>query len=313
MNRFARHHVHQAYSWLTHVAGRITGRYYFEDYKRVYPGRLAYNRLGRRREARPNDVRNYLNHRKFYEFVAQFVRNKVVADVGCGSGYGCEILKQRGAREVHGCDVSGSAVGFARRHFGASAVFTRQGITGLHGYADSSFDVVVSSEVLEHVKEYGMERKALQELKRITRPAGLLVIATPNSELLGVHGFSFDEIGSLLASEFDHYCLFENALLPFGLAKSAWLRRLAEGQTGVIVSQRIDLAESVLPDGEVPELKSGLEPGRWPFQTLTARTERQRVSLDPVEGSSPGADVGDVAIDTTLLHNTHSWIAVVRR
>jgi len=75
-----------------------------------------------------------------------------------------------------------------------------------------------------------------------------------------------------------------NALVPFGPAKHLWEKRSAERRTGVVVTENINLAEMVLPDGSVPELKRGLAPGHLAF---------------------PPHD-----IDTRLLHNTHSWIVL---
>jgi len=43
--------------------------------------------------------------------------------------------------------------------------------------ADNSFDVVVSSECIEHVPD---PRKALREMVRVLKPGGLLVVTTPN-------------------------------------------------------------------------------------------------------------------------------------
>jgi 2-polyprenyl-3-methyl-5-hydroxy-6-metoxy-1,4-benzoquinol methylase len=77
--------------YVKHVFAHATRRYYFEDDMRVHP------------EYKDN---NYLNHCKFYGFVAQFVKNRRVADVGCGYGYGCEILKDGGASFVSGSDIS---------------------------------------------------------------------------------------------------------------------------------------------------------------------------------------------------------------
>ena len=63
-----------------------------------------------------------------------------------------------------------------------------------------------------------------------------------------------------------------------------WLAEPEPTETGVVVTEEINLAETVLPEGSVPELKQGLAPGRLAF---------------------PPYD-----IDTRLLHNTHSWILV---
>ena len=279
--------LRELYSWLTHLIGRMSGRFYFEDYVRVYPDHIVLNCFGVRRQATTNDINNYLNHRKFYEFVGQFVKDRDVADVGCGSGYGCEILKQSGARVVYGCDISRHAIRFARKKYGDLAEFCEQGITDLHSYNDNYFDVTISSEVLEHIKEYQMEEKAIKELKRITHTGGLIVVGTPNSEMLEEHGFSFDEINSLFAGNFEEYCIFENALMPFEDKRLQWEKRLSEGKIGIIVTESINFSETVLPENVCPEKKVGLTPGQLNFAGLE--------------------------IDTTLLHNTHSWIIVAKK
>ena len=273
-------------SWntLTHLWGSLSGRYYFEDFVRVYPDGTHFNRLGLSGPASRNEINNFLNHQKFYSFAAQFARAATVADIGCGSGYGCALLKNAGATSVHGADVSKHAVRFAREHYGRFAEFSMQSITDLALYRDDLFDLAVSSEVLEHIKEYGKEDTAVHEVKRIIKPGGIVVFGTPNSELLGDHGFSFDEIDSLMRRHFTHYCIFENALVPYGRAREVWVRRLAERRTGIVVTQPIKLNETVLPEGVTPELKRGIPAG-----------------VHAVWG---------VEVDTRLLHNTHSWAIV---
>lgn len=269
----------------THAMGRLTGANYFEDYVRVYPGGVVYNRLGVKRQASPAEVRNFRNHVKVYFFASQFVAGKRVADVGCGSGYGCKILRDAGAAAVYGADVSSHAIRFARKHFGREADFSQQTITDLSAYANDFVDVVVCSEVLEHIKEYGLEDRALSELVRIVRPGGILVVGTPNSELLGEHGFSYDEITDLFDLHFGEYCLFENALVPFEPeAREAWERRREHGRVGIVVSSQIDLGETVLPQGANAVLKKGRAPGKL--------------------------DVAGLTVDTTLLHNTHGWLVL---
>ena len=270
---------------VTHAIGRISGRFYFEDFVRVYPDGVAYNRLGLRRRASDDDLRIFRSHVRAYRFAAQFVAGKSVADVGCGAGYGTKILKDAGAAEVHACDISKSSLRFAQQQFGGYATFTRQTVVDLAGYADDCFDVVFSSEVLEHVKEYGREQQALVEMNRILRPGGLLVLGTPNSELLGEHGFWFDEITSLFSSIFREFLVFENAFVPFEpAARRIWEERVASGRVGTIVSSAIDLDDTVVPDGAEPEFKRGLKPGEFEF--------------------------GGYRVDTRLLHNTYGWIVL---
>jgi len=278
--------LYRVFSYLAHSIGRMRKSYYFEDYMRVYPDGLAYYPLRVRRKPTKTDLNNFTNHQKFYFFVSQFANGKKVVDVGCGSGHGCEVLKKRGGADVYGCDLSKASIAFAKSRFGESAQFSCQPMTDMKGYPDDFADVAISSEVLEHIKEYGKEEQAILEMKRITRNGGLLMIATPNSELLGAHGFYFDEISKLFAGHFSKFCIFENAFMPFGSARAAWEQRVKENRVGVVISELINLEESVAPEGMVPEIKQGLPPGKFSF--------------DGIE------------FDTTLLHNTHSWIVLAR-
>ncbi len=272
------------YEYFTHYIGRKTKRYYFEDYIRVYPDGLHYNRFGIKVAPKESDLKNYLNHRKFYEFAAQFVKGKKVADIGCGSGYGCEILKNRGAERVSGADISIESIRFARSRYGDLVDFSIQGITDLKEYQNGSFDVAVCSEVLEHIKEYRLENRAIVELKRIVRTGGLLIIGTPNLEMIEGHGFSYEEMDNLLRNNFARYCMFENALVPLGSGKTAWEQRVISGKVGIVVNESINFSETVIADGMPLQVKSGIESGIMEF--------------------------AGYEIDTKLLHNTHSWVVV---
>lgn len=259
--------------------------YFFEDYRRVYPDGLAYYPFKIPRRVTKKIRNNFVNHQKFYIFAGQFVQGKRAVDVGCGSGHGCEVLKKSGANEVHGCDVSKASIEFAKKRFGSCAEFCAQGITDMKGYAEGFADVAMSSEVLEHIKEYGREREAIREMKRITKKDGLVIVATPNSEMLGDHGFYFDEISDLFAGEFSKFCIFENAFVPFDAkAQAVWEGRVQENRVGMIVSENINVEESVVPKGVTPKLKQGLVPGKFMFE--------------------------GIEVDSSLLHNTHSWIVL---
>lgn len=277
------------YNEIGHFIGRLTKRYYFEDYGRVYPDGSAFTIFRRKREYTDLDRRNFLNHQKFYKFAAQFVSDKVVCDIGCGSGYGCKLLKEGGANKVLGTDASKSAVSYAKAKFGQYADYSVQTCTALKLYEDDSFDVTVCSEVLEHIKEYSKESSALEEIRRVTKSDGIIILGTPNRELLGKHGFSFLELSGLLGRQFDSFVIFENALLPFDAdSRARWEERLTSNNTGVIVSENIDLSETVLPPNVEESdilLKKGIPAGIHKLE--------------------------NVNINTRLLHNTHSFVVVI--
>jgi SAM-dependent methyltransferase len=194
------------------------------------------------------------------------------------------MLKAAGASSVTGIDASHHAIAFARERYGVDAEFIEGSVTDLPALASGSFDLVVCSEVLEHLKEYGKEGRAIEEMRRIGRGGGVIVLGTPNSELLGSHGFSYDEIVALLERYFRNFRLFENALVPFGSKRKAWIKRQAAGRTGIIITEALDPSATVVPDDVAVELKQGRAPG--------------------IE------QLGAVSIDTRLLHNTHSWTVV---
>jgi 2-polyprenyl-3-methyl-5-hydroxy-6-metoxy-1,4-benzoquinol methylase len=279
--------IKKIFEGFTHFLGRITGKYYFEDYVRVYPGGARFNKIGKRVKTTQNDINNYLNHTKFYGFASQFVQGKKVADVGCGSGYGCEILKKAGAVYVHGYDVSKASINFATSHYSKEiSDFSIASITDMKIVKDNSYDIVVNSEVMEHIKEYeNMEYKAIEELKRITASNGLIIVATPNTEMFPDHGFSYEEINKLFSTNFKEYCIFENALFPLsGNEGELWKQRLANGKTGVIISEAINFDETDKLSGSVSDVKVGIPAGTYSFANFM--------------------------VNTTLLHNTHSWVVL---
>lgn len=277
--------IKKIYEYCTHLIGKLTGKYYFEDHIRVYPDGIAYNRWGKQRQSSEDEVKNYTNHRKFYNFASQFVIGKKVADIGCGSGYGCEMIKNAGASEVYGYDISESSIKFAKSKYGNMANFAVAGITDLGKVKPAFFEIVTCSEVMEHIKEYGMEQKAVEELKKITTKNGLIIIATPNTELLHNHGYSYAEIEKLVKDNFKKYLIFENALYPIsGKYNEIWEERKKRNSMGTIISEAINLDETAYIDKSNIGIKKGIEPGLLQLENY--------------------------AINTNLLHNTHSWVVL---
>jgi ubiquinone/menaquinone biosynthesis C-methylase UbiE len=120
-------------------------------------------------------------HLARYRFAAQFVAGKEVADIACGTGYGSLILARAGAKSVHGMDLSPEAVEYCNEQKGAPNVsFTTANAQDLLGIPDSTFDVVVSFETIEHLPS--MEAY-LDEMSRILRPGGSFLVSTPDRRI----------------------------------------------------------------------------------------------------------------------------------
>ncbi len=123
----------------------------------------------------PNDV--YYAHLSIYHFALQFCINKSVLDAGSGSGYGAAYLAEHGARKVIAFDVEEKAVEFSRYYFSRPNLnYQVMNIEQITGFSKSDFDVIFSSNALEHVPNvYPFFRSAWELLK----PEGRLIIAVP--------------------------------------------------------------------------------------------------------------------------------------
>lgn len=104
-----------------------------------------------------------------------------VADLGCGSGLIlCDALGLKPLWRGHGLDISPAAISYARRlaeHKGISerADFRLGNIERLP-FATRSLDLVVASEVIEHMPE---PSRVIEEIARVLKPGGQLILTMP--------------------------------------------------------------------------------------------------------------------------------------
>lgn len=105
-----------------------------------------------------------------------------VLDAGCGGGrHLCEPFRTPGI-DVAGVDLNRSDLGKARGYLSLMSgeesgrwVVAQADVTKLP-FGDESFDVVICSEVLEHIAD---NRAAVRELVRVLKPGGDLVVTVP--------------------------------------------------------------------------------------------------------------------------------------
>lgn len=103
-------------------------------------------------------------------------------DLGCGGGFLSEALARRGAT-VSAIDPAAEAIAAAKAHAASEGLDIRYdtGVGEALPYADASFDVVVSVDVLEHVESVP---KVLDEVTRVLKPGGVFCFDTINKTLL---------------------------------------------------------------------------------------------------------------------------------
>jgi SAM-dependent methyltransferase len=111
---------------------------------------------------RPTD----LNKKCISYILSQVTPNmESVIDIGCGRGFFLQKLVEKKAKNIWGCDL-----------FDAVAV---EGTTYQQGniealpFPDNSFDVVICSHILEHVKDFD---KAVSEIKRVAKKKVIVTV-----------------------------------------------------------------------------------------------------------------------------------------
>ena len=115
-------------------------------------------------------------HLARYQWASTCVAGCRVLDAGCGVGYGSLLLRAAGAAHVTGVDIAREAVEAARERAVGDVDFVCGDISALP-LEDASCDVAVCFETIEHVQD---QARALDELRRVLTPAGLLIISSPN-------------------------------------------------------------------------------------------------------------------------------------
>jgi SAM-dependent methyltransferase len=98
-----------------------------------------------------------------------------VLDLGCGAGGFTARLAEAGAKAV-GAEIAEAAVTRARGGY-PGLDFRLVPIGGPLPFEDSSFDLVWTSEVIEHVADTA---PWLSEVRRVLTPGGRLLVTTPS-------------------------------------------------------------------------------------------------------------------------------------
>ena len=110
-------------------------------------------------------------------------------DIGCGGGILSEKLRRLGAN-VTGIDASKSSIDIAKEHAKKSrleinykCITTSELLEIKEEKALNKFDLVIASEVIEHV----YNRKIfLSDISNLCRPGGLVIFTTINNSVLGI-------------------------------------------------------------------------------------------------------------------------------
>lgn len=120
--------------------------------------------------------KRFADHYERYNLAKKYCENKIVLDAASWSGYWSFALSHV-AKKVFWLDISKTAVEYCKKH----VVSKNLNFVLWNGkdipFDDNTFDVVVSFETIEHIKNY---ENFLKEIRRVLKKWGILIMSTPN-------------------------------------------------------------------------------------------------------------------------------------
>ena len=119
----------------------------------------------------------------FLDILRQSKKDKAdVLDLGSGTGRNISYVKEvlnRSKWNFYGIDYSSACVGYAKTQYKKQGVKFVQHDGKELPYPDASFDYLVSSHVMEHIREKD-QPLYVREIARVLRPGGIAIIGEPN-------------------------------------------------------------------------------------------------------------------------------------
>ncbi|MEM6933755.1 MAG: glycosyltransferase, partial [Pseudomonadota bacterium] len=125
-----------------------------------------------------SDFDNEALHYHRYLAASEIARGKKVLDIASGEGYGAWILSQT-ADSVDGVELDYATVEHAKERYKSEKISFVQGDCRSIPFEETTFDLITCFETVEHIEEHD---QLLDELKRVLKPDGILLISTPEIE-----------------------------------------------------------------------------------------------------------------------------------
>ncbi|MBR5282613.1 MAG: class I SAM-dependent methyltransferase [Alistipes sp.] len=133
-----------------------------------------------------------------YHYAAGLVSGKVL-EIGTGMGYGIDVVAPAAD---HFTTIDKSEAYDAT--LPANAEFKQMQVPPI-GFADESFDYVISFQVIEHIKR---DKDFVREVSRVLRKGGKFIVSTPNAPMSltrnpwHIREYNKGELRELLAADF---------------------------------------------------------------------------------------------------------------
>ena len=123
--------------------------------------------------------KNYKKLDQRLKIMANLVdKNQKILDLGCGTGTLIKLLTKKN-KEVEGIDISKKVVKIGQKKG------LKIKVADLHKtfpYPKKHFDTITAGEIIEHIYDTDF---FLEEISRVLKPNGYLILSTPNIATLG--------------------------------------------------------------------------------------------------------------------------------
>lgn len=116
----------------------------------------------------------YRRHEAVYAAIGADLGDAIVLEAGCGEGYGARLLS-RHAQRVVAMDYDGYSIAHVDRAY-PELLVVGGNLVALP-FVDDAYDAVVSLQTIEHLWD---QDAFVVECRRVLRPAGRLILSTPN-------------------------------------------------------------------------------------------------------------------------------------
>ena len=154
-----------------------------------------------------------LSYEKLFDTLDKYRQNNRILDVGCGEEWILEVAMKRGW-QAYGTEFSSRAVEICRK----KGITMHEGILKPGIFEIPEFDVIISSETIEHINN---PREEISNIFKLLRKGGLFYVTTPN----------FDSyLRRLLKAKFniieypEHLCYYTKSTLNRLLSQTGFSR-----------------------------------------------------------------------------------------
>lgn len=247
-----------------------------------------------------DDVHRYdeLGRKHFTKIARELIADveldgKEVLEVGCGTGILSMLLMERGASRVVGGDISRSMLEQCRKKaadqgYDQDRMEFRELDSEELPFGDSSFDIVVSSMMLELVPN---QEQVVAEMARVVKPGGTIAISTHGPE----HYYELIEaaLNSLRVRDFLRFLGYRFEVWQ---SKETEIQRIMS-RAGLTDTQtrRLEWREDFQNGGQAHDFFLGTSSaywyGRFPAQERGALSERSRRYFERKQVTSCAMDV----------------------